>query len=75
MDQEKRFYKIRLYLKKNDSTVSKDKAIFESCKMGRMSLKECKKQFMKNNDVPRAEKVSDETFRLWLNWIGYEVRA
>ena len=73
MDQGKKFYKIRYYLKKNYSTVNKDKKIFEDCKMGRISLKECKKQMMKNNDVPRTEEVSDEIFRQWLNWIGYEV--
>lgn len=77
MDQEKEINVIRKWLKNNDATASRDKTIFEDCKMGRMSLSQCKKQMMKNNDFPARsdEIVSDESFRVWLNSIGYEVRA
>ena len=77
MDQEKEINVIRKWLKCNDTTASNDKKIFEDCKMGRMSLNRCKMQMMKNNDFPARsdEIVSDESFRVWLNSIGYEVRA
>ena len=77
MDQEKEINVIRKWLKAEYSIATRDKTLFEDCKMGRMSLGQCKKQMMKNNDFPAKsdEIVSDESFRVWLNSIGYEVRA
>ena len=77
MDHEKEINVIRKWLKHEYSIVARDKTLFEDCKMGRMSLNQCKKQMMKNNDFPAKsdEIVSDESFRVWLNSIGYEVRA
>ena len=77
MDHEKEINIIRRWLRNEYVAIAKDKTLFEDCKMGRMSLGQCKKQMMKNNDFPARsyEIVSDESFRVWLNSIGYEVRA
>ena len=77
MDQEKEINVIRKWLKAEYSIATRDKTLFEDCKMGRMSLGQCKKQMMKNNSFPSASEqiVSDESFRVWLNSIGYEVRT
>ena len=77
MDHEKEINIIRRWLRNEYVAIAKEKTLFEDCKMGRMSLNRCKMQMMKNNDFPaRSEDiVSDESFRVWLNSIGYEVRA
>ena len=71
----KNYPMIQNYLKKGWSAASNDKKIFEECFLGKMSLKECKKQFLENNDFPNKndDALADETFKGWLKMLGYRV--
>ena len=66
---------IQRWLRSEEHTASYDKKIFEQCQIGQISLKECKKLFIKNNRMPQLmeQTMTDEYFTGWLKSIGYEV--
>lgn len=66
---------IQKRLKVGWSAALRDKEIFEDLQLKKITIKECKNQFIKNNDFPEntSETMTDEYFRGWLQGLGYRV--
>ena len=72
MAEEKDFTMIQRWLKGNNTAIGNDKKIFEDCQLGKISLQECKRTFLKNNEFPNLMEttMSDAYFADWLRSIG-----
>ena len=66
---------IQRWLKDDFDIISEDRSNFKKLEEGRITLKQSKTRFIKNNKFPSGSEfiLNDDLYKEWLNGLGYEV--